>query len=181
MNPSLWHRDIRLPKENYVGCRWHFVTICTDDRQKYLRSSPLVESLLSALRGECSSHQFLLRAYCFMPDHLHLLLQGNSLRADLLQLVEDFKHTTSRSFCEATGKRLWQVSFYDHILRKEDAPGNVASYIWLNPVRAGLVRKAGNYPHSGPVSQMREALGTARKLWSPPRPNHAQARAPLKS
>ena len=73
-----------------------------------------------------------------MPDHLHVLLHGGKASADLLGFVKVFKHKTSFHFARHTGKRLWQTSFYDHILRGDEAPADVAWYIWLNPVRAGL-------------------------------------------
>ena len=39
----------------------------------------------------------------------------------------------------------WQDGFHDHALRKEDDLIDVARYIVANPVRAGLVRKVGDY------------------------------------
>ena len=46
-------------------------------------------------------------------------------------------------------RRLWQESFYDHALRKEESLRRVAGYIWDNPVRAGLVEDPLDYPWSG--------------------------------
>lgn len=46
-------------------------------------------------------------------------------------------------------RALWQRSFYDHALRREETLSDVARYIWHNPVRAGLVMRARDYPWSG--------------------------------
>jgi hypothetical protein len=43
---------------------------------------------------------------------------------------------------------LWQKSYHDHILRKEEAVADVVRYILENPVRAGLVDSIGEYPHA---------------------------------
>lgn len=79
-----------------------------------------------------------------MPDHLHLLVLGSD-RGSLIRFAQHFK--------QATGFRhrgLWQRSYYDHLMRREETVADVANYIWDNPVRAGLVDDALSYPYSGP-------------------------------
>lgn len=44
------------------------------------------------------------------------------------------------------GMPLWAPGFHDHALRREESIVDAARYIVLNPVRAGLVRCAGDYP-----------------------------------
>jgi len=168
MDPSSWHKDIRLPPEHYLGSRWYFVTLCAFEHKHYFRSKTLADWLLRALRKDCVEHSFLLRAYCLMPNHLHMLLQGSSLNADLLKFIGNFKHKTSRRFSAGSRKALWQTSFYDHILRKPDAPGDVSWYIWMNPVRAGLVTKPEDYPYSGPFSPGPRIGPYSEKPWAPP-------------
>jgi putative transposase len=83
-----------------------------------------------------------------MPDHLHVLLQGDSPTSDLLCFVKTFKHKTTFHFRAKTGKTLWQISFFDHILRTAEELSKTAEYILLNPVRAGLVQRPADYPYS---------------------------------
>ena len=55
------------------------------------------------------------------------------------------------------GEHLWQISYYDHVLRVEEAIEPIepiALYIWNNPVRGGLVSHRIDYPHSGPADLM---------------------------
>src|SRR6266436_4544226 len=51
-------------------------------------------------------------------------------------------------FRSKTGKTLWQISFFDHILRTAEDLSKTAEYILLNPVRAGLVKRPEDYPYS---------------------------------
>jgi putative transposase len=169
MDSSFWHKDIRLAPGNYVGCRWYFVTICTFARRSYFRSQALADWLLRVLQRESAGSLFFVRAYCLMPNHLHLLLQGNSLNAELLPFIENFKHKTSHRFWLRNQKTLWQISFYDHILRNEDAPGDVAWYIWLNPVRAGLAKRTGEYRYAGPFFKGWDVPLLSDKAWRPPK------------
>jgi len=146
------HKNIRLNARNYVGEGWYFLTLCTFRRARYFRADAAARWLLRMLDGEAARQRFLIRAYCLMPDHLHLLVQGTSPDADLLRFIGAFKHKTSFHFTSRTGRKLWQTSFYDHILRDHEAPADVAWYIWLNPVRAKLATKPDEYPYGGPFS-----------------------------
>jgi putative transposase len=166
--PSCHHKPIRLPPDNYIGPLWHFATICTSNRQPLFRSKSLAFRVLKLLQAEIR-HQFRTHAFCLMPDHLHLLAQGNSRTANFLLFIENFKHRTSHLLQNLRQKPLWQMSFYDHILRKRDAPGNVAEYIWLNPVRAGLVARPMDYPFSGPKTPLWMIPAPTGKEWRPPR------------
>ena len=83
-----------------------------------------------------------------MPDHLHLLVEGSEA-SDLPVFVKDFKQRTGFQYRRARGQSLWQKSYYDHILRTEEDVHGVARYIVGNPVRAGLVAAANDYPYCG--------------------------------
>jgi putative transposase len=87
-------------------------------------------------------------AYCFMPDHVHLLVEGNE-GADLIEFVRVFKQRTAYYYKNAAGNPLWQRSFHDRVLRGEEGTEAVARYIWNNPVRKGLASSATDYPFIG--------------------------------
>lgn len=55
----------------------------------------------------------------------------------------------SASACRAFGLTgsLWQVNYFDHALRAEEDLAETARYIVANPLRKGLVRRLGDYPH----------------------------------
>jgi len=94
-----------------------------------------------------------------MPDHLHLLLVGEE-KSSLDSFMKTFKQETSFAFKRAHGNSLWQRSYYDHVLRKEETLEVVALYILNNPVRAGLVDDYRNYAFSGSlVFDVKEPAG----------------------
>ena len=90
-----------------------------------------------------------------MPDHLHLLLVATTEGSDLVAFMRLFKQLSGYSFQDSTGDNwaLWQKSYYDHVLRQEEDIRSVAEYIRGNPVRAGLVENAHDYPFSGSLSE----------------------------
>ena len=96
-------------------------------------------------------------AYCFMPDHLHLLVEGIAENADLKRFISLFKQVSGYKYVQNVTQcfnadekpKLWQPGFYDHVLRKEEDLVEVARYIFNNPVRKGLVGHYSDYSYSG--------------------------------
>lgn len=86
-----------------------------------------------------------LMAVCVMPDHVPLLLAPAV--ENLIDLIGRWKsYTTHLVKVQEKIGRLWQRSFYDHGLRKEEDLVKVAEYIVSNPVRKGLVENVKDYP-----------------------------------
>ena len=50
-----------------------------------------------------------------------------------------YKQLSGYAYKKRTGQQLWQISYYDHVLRSEEAIRPIAEYIWQNPVRRGMV------------------------------------------
>ena len=87
-------------------------------------------------------------AFVFMPDHLHLLVQGRE-GASLPRFMKRFKQLTAFWFKQQFGESLWQKGYYDHVLRGDEDLVKGARYIIENPVRAGLVRDSRHWEHLG--------------------------------
>src|SRR6185437_3770513 len=138
----------RLPLASYHGARCYFVTIFCRERRPFFAREELASELTLVLRDTCARHGFDIHAYCFMPDHLHVLLIGDRPTADLLLAVRNFKGAAAARARRLQISALWQKGFYDHVIRSEESLNHVASYILMNPVRAGLVRKAAEWPFS---------------------------------
>ena len=81
-------------------------------------------------------------AFCLMPDHLHWLFRLKP-GGDLSGLVGRVKGRSSR----LVPLLRWQRGFHDHALRDDEDLRRLARYIIANPVRAGLVRRVGDYPY----------------------------------
>ena len=145
---SFERKNIRLREFNYTGYYAYFITICTYDKKPVFKDGEFVQYLLSRLEEESAAHSFGIFAYCFMPDHLHLLLLGNE-HSSLVKFIKSFKQKTGFYFKKKSGENLWQKSFYDHILRKSEDLKDTAVYIFNNPVRKGIVDNPRNYPYSG--------------------------------
>ncbi len=136
----------RLRDFDYVGTYAYFITILTKDRGTYLKEVEVVRSATDILLEEARSEKFSILAYCFMPDHLHLLVMGQDDRSNARKFVSLFKQKSGHWFKKNYNENLWHVSYYDHILRREESIESVTLYILENPVRKGLVSDYREYP-----------------------------------
>ena len=77
-----------------------------------------------------------------MPNHIHviMILKGNaagaSPRPTITDIVCAYKSLTTRE-CKKNGfeGKLFQTSFYEHIIRGREDYEEIAKYIYENPIR----------------------------------------------
>jgi putative transposase len=156
----------RLKEFDYIGPLAAHIVIVTRERLPFFATSELAVIAVDALLEACRKVGATLHAYCVMPDHVHVLVEiGEGVSVEVF--ANRFKQLGGYRIKQATGKLAWQISYWDHLLRKEEALTDVAAYIWLNPVEAGLVNEPYQYRFSGPDS-MRAVTGDP-SLYSPPR------------
>jgi putative transposase len=156
----------RLDPALYIGLQRYFLTFCTAGRRRCFVDGAIVTLVRDQILRSAERFDFVVVAYCFMPDHLHLLIEGTTDGADAIAFVHQAKQRSGYAYRGTGPGRLWQPSFYDHILRNEDATLAVARYILENPVRAGLVASPAEYPCSGSLRhRIREIMEAA--CWQP--------------
>ena len=147
MEPFPVRKRIRLPRAICQQGHTFFITFSTHMRYPWFLLNPeLADSGVELLRQTGAARGTKIYAWCIMPDHIHLLLQDD----DIVDFVRLFKgRMTRKAYILERSRRLWQRSFYDHALRKEESLSDIASYIWENPVRSSLVKTPPKYLWSG--------------------------------
>jgi len=142
-------RSLRLRHFDYSTPHVYHLTWGTLARKPVLSHSVIVMPLVEELEREAKSGEMLLYVYCFMPDHVHVLLSPLG-EQDVASFVQAYKSKTTWLYWK-TGNhgRLWQHGFYDRILRQEEDIKQVGKYILENPVRKRLVDDFREYPFSG--------------------------------
>ena len=93
-----------------------------------------------------------------MPDHVHVLLEATATDSDVRRLMNTWKQKTGYAYKRATGCRLWQNGYYDHVLRRDEDRLRVMAYLLANPLRAGLVEDSRRYPFWGSGVWNRDSL-----------------------
>ena len=126
----------------------YLVTTVVRQRQPVFADFVLARLVIGQLRHTDALGRSRTLAFVLMPDHLHWLMQLQ--QGTLSRVVGDLKANAAKVVQRATGhagQPLWQHGFHDHALRRDEDLAAVARYVVRNPVRAGLVRRVGDYPH----------------------------------
>jgi REP element-mobilizing transposase RayT len=142
-------KKIHLKSFEYTGRCRYFVTICVAGKRSLFLNKLVVAPLLDLLKQTSKFYGFTVWAYCFMPDHVHILVEGLSDRSDLKKFISMFKQKSSFWYKREFGSQLWQANYYEHVLRGDEGTTEIAYYIFTNPVRKRLVEDYRDHPFSG--------------------------------
>src|SRR5580765_7084061 len=102
---------------DYVGLYRYFLTFCTDWRRPLFGTAAVVSLTLSQISRAAAHEGFALLAYCFMPDHLHLLVEGLTDAADCRRFIKSAKQNSGYYFEKEFNRKLWQRYGFERILR----------------------------------------------------------------
>ena len=143
----------RLNHYDYSTASAYFITICTHSRRCLL--SRIVGRGLAPAKiqytayGQIAQEQLLLLEqrypsliidqYVIMPNHIHAILlleetAGDSQRPTVMDIVCAYKSLTTRQ-CKKVQPidKLFQTSFYEHVIRGCEDYKEIAQYIVNNP------------------------------------------------
>ena len=123
--------------------RIYLITTPTHNRLPVFSDFCAARELIHVLKNAQHLEQAETLAFVVMPDHLHWLMQLGT-QSSLSKTVQSIKSYSARRLGISP---LWQPGFHDHALRQEDDVINIARYIVMNPVRAGITNSIRNYPH----------------------------------
>ncbi len=128
----------------------YFLTLCVKDSLPVFGNHELAARVVSILQEDRSRRGIRVFAYCLMPDHLHLVVSLDGRGKSIPAWLGDFKKLTTKAGwdCGLEGG-LWQRSFYNHVVRRDENLESICRYVLENPVRAGMVTKTDEYPFSG--------------------------------
>jgi putative transposase len=161
-------KPIRLPARNYVGRNTYFLAACTLHRDRIFSNPRWADLMVRSFLDAAKAEEFLLHAWCVMPDHVHVLAEGATDQSHVDRFVAHWKRATTFEFKKAAGRELWQRLFYDRVLRDTDSRNDIAWYIWLNPVRKGMCQEPWDYAWSGSMTEMTMNSTPSERAWIPP-------------
>jgi putative transposase len=137
------------PRRPYTGRHHYFLTFCTNRRARvFLNETPVTLVCTQILRA-AGEERFEIPAYCFMPDHVHLVAAGLDESSDAKAFIKLAKQYSGYYFQRENGLRLWRRYGFERVIRDDTELALTIGYIVANPVRAGLVDHPGKYPYLG--------------------------------
>ena len=142
-------KKLRLQGHDYSQHGAYFITICTHNKKPLLayvvggddhiapqtRLSEyglVVERYLQGIRG--------IDQYVIMPNHVHIIVviepegsgpMWSSAPTSVSHRIRSFNTLVTKEL----GRKIWQRSYYDHVVRDESDYLRIASYIMENPAK----------------------------------------------
>jgi putative transposase len=149
----------RLPEAAYYGRKTVSFTACAENRRRGFDDPDLVAAFVPHLTDAARETGCVVPIYCFMPDHLHVVVLGLDDASRPKRAMELFKHDTGMWLAEHRPNLSWQKDFHDRIVRRSEGFAAHVRYVALNPVRAGLAPDIDSWPFTGSVGcQLSEVL-----------------------
>ncbi|MEJ1971178.1 MAG: transposase [Lacunisphaera sp.] len=129
----------------------YFLTVCVARRRQILASPEPAKLLIESWQSAPRVHEWVVGRYVIMPDHVHFFAAALSDKKSLSAFIRDWKKWTTRQLqiADVTSRPVWQAEFFDHVLRSAKSYEEKWNYVRENPVRAGLVASADDWPYSG--------------------------------
>ena len=164
------NRPPRLRDFEYKGFNRYFLTVCVNQREPVFGNHELGTSVADQFLRIAVVFDFEVIAYCVMPDHFHALAAATSEVSALKPFMHRWKQASGYwwKHDRQRHRRVWQEGYYDRILRDDDATEGVVRYILENPVRAGLVDDAREYPLLGSTHFDVNTILESAMSWKPP-------------
>ena len=149
MSKLIREKHHRLPPIAYKGHTAVVFTANIQGRKRLFNEKGIFEVFQKMLLKELESHNCSSYVYVFMPDHLHIIIAGESDGASVKKCMDMFKQRTGFWLYKHKPDIRWQKDYYDHKIRNERDMTAQIRYILQNPVHAGLESSWKKYPYKG--------------------------------
>lgn len=138
----------RVPRHVFPGVALHVIQR-GNNRNACFRQDSDYLTYLGHLRHLLAKYECKLHAYCFMTNHVHLLITPGQAQACAL-LMRDLGRCYVRYFNRRHDRSgtLWEGRFRSCLVESATYVIACYRYIELNPVRAGMVSDPVSYPWS---------------------------------
>ena len=125
--------------------RTYFTTFSTANRRRLFQVEDTARLMISTLQGYRETGSFALHAFVVMPDHVHVLLTP-APEVSLEKAIQLMKG--GFSFRLKSQSDTWERGHFDRRIKDRSGYEACVGYIHANPVDAGIVVRAEEYPFS---------------------------------
>ncbi len=143
-------KQTRLQEYDYSQNGAYFVTICTHERKPTLCEIscrggalllPIGEICETQIAEMQQRYKIKVDKYVIMPNHIHMIIVIDRERAEqspaptISDMICSFKSITTKMANQKdciVGRKIWQRSFHDHIIRNQETYELVWNYIDTN-------------------------------------------------
>ncbi len=142
-------RDVRGdPPRTCTGSRKPFQAVLDQGLGSCLFARPDVATMVIENWRRRDGAEYRLYAWTVMPNHVHVLV-GVLPGASLTRIVQGWKSYSAHWIRNHIGTRgrIWQPDYWDRFIRDDEHFVSAVEYVENNPVAAGLVNRAQDWPY----------------------------------
>ena len=138
----------RRPRLFAPGVLYH-VIVRGNQRQKTFTSEDDYRAYLERLAKYRKQYGYTVYAFCLMSNHVHLLVQSSA--TPLAKFMQGLQQSYTQYFNRRHKKsgHLFEGRYKAILCQEDPYLLELIRYLHLNPVRAGIVRRAEHYEYSG--------------------------------
>jgi putative transposase len=115
----------------------------------WLRDERIAAMVQDAIEyGSDVRHSYDLQAWAIMPNHVHAVWEPHIPMPDIMRWLKGRTSRIANRILRRSGQVFWQDESYDHWIRSAGELDEVIEYVESNPVKAGLVSAAEQWPWS---------------------------------
>lgn len=150
----------QVQKISYEGGFYHVYNRGNRKQDIFLEKSDYLK-YLEKLREYKEKHNISIICYCLMPNHIHFLLRQNA-ESPVYKFIHALHTSYSMNFNRKYNKvgHLFQGKYKQKEVDKDEYLLQLSSYIHLNPVIDGLVKKLEDYQWSSYLDYIGLRKGT---------------------
>ena len=147
-------KNLRVPQYNYSNVGYYFITICIQNRKcilsqiintteknsiklKLLPYGEISEKIIKNTNKVYDNIQ--IYDYVIMPNHIHFICEiiKNVKKNDLPQnaIIPSIVGTLKKLINKKCKEKIWQINYYEHIIRNEKEYLKILKYMQDNPYR----------------------------------------------
>ena len=149
MAPSMKYQNhnLRKGRTSIPGAYYHII-ICTHQRKQVLADKRVASIIFKAFDWLEAKNRLEWICIMVMPDHVHTVIKLEEGQT-LSKVLHSMKRYTARDINKHLSRdgTFWQKGYTDWGIRKEATLNDTIRYCYGNPVRKGLVVRAGDYPY----------------------------------
>ena len=143
----------RPPREDYEGA-WHHVMNRGAAHSPVLAMDEDRKLFLECLVEGASRYGMQIHAYCLMKTHYHLLMLSSTGKLSETMRFLSGRFTKLKNLREARDGAVFRGRFHSVGIETNPHLMQASRYIHLNPVEAGIVRRAQDWPWSSAAAYL---------------------------
>lgn len=152
-------------KRIYFESSWYHITARGNNRYPILGSDVGKSRFISTLRRYQDRRGFIVLGFIVMDNHFHLLLEAGE-KKNVSKIMQGILLSYSCWYRTTHGYvgHVWQGRFVSRVIQDERQLKETVRYIHENPVKAGIVKQAEDYPWSSAGLENRGMVGDVEGL-----------------